>query len=234
MIYVSPFEYGNEYISQYPYSYRINTNDYKMNITGKGSIMVEPDIANVSLGVITTNKELKAAQQENAIKSIQVIKSIIDMGVREKDIRTESYTVNPEYDYVEGKQIFRDYKVTNILNVTIKDLKKVGEIIDTAVSNGANTVERITFTLSDSSPYYMQALNLAIQDSIRKAKSIEDKLGIEVNKVPVRITEESQGHTVVPLMAYAAPVAKHTPIEGGQLEISANIKAVFTYWTKTQ
>lgn len=234
MIYVSPFEYENEYIFQHPDYYRINESEYKMNINGTGSVMVEPNIANVSLGVITTNKDLKASQQENAIKSTKVITSIINMGVKEKDIRTESYTINPEYDYIEGKQIFRDYKVTHMLQITVRDLKKVGEIIDTAVSNGANTVNTITFTLADPAPYYMTALNLAIADSVRKAKSIEDKLAIEVNKIPISITEESQRYNPpVPRMAYAVSAETHTPIEGGQLEISANVKVIFTYWTRT-
>jgi Uncharacterized conserved protein len=208
-------------------------NDYKMNINGKGSVMTEPDIAIVSLGVITENKELKAAQEENAAKSTEVINSLINSGIEEKDIKTEAYTINPEYDYVEGKQIFRGYKVTHTFKVTIKDIKKVGEIIDAAVSSGANVVNNITFTISNPSIYYKKALNLAIDDAIKKAKSIESNLEITVNRIPISITEEGQSYTPMAEKAlYSAPTSA-TPIKEGQIEIIANIKAVFIYLPKT-
>jgi Uncharacterized conserved protein len=235
MIHVLPFEFGYDHNSQYPYFYnsRSNMNDYKMNINGKGSVMTEPDIAIVSLGVITENKELKAAQEENAAKSTEVINSLINSGIEEKDIKTEAYTINPEYDYVEGKQIFRGYKVTHTFKVTIKDIKKVGEIIDAAVSSGANVVNNITFTISNPSIYYKKALNLAIDDAIKKAKSIESNLEITVNRIPISITEEGQSYTPMAEKAlYSAPTSA-TPIKEGQIEIIANIKAVFIYLPKT-
>lgn len=235
MIHVVPFEFDHDHNSQYPYFYnfRSNTNDYRMNINGKGSVMAEPDIAIVSLGVITENKELKVAQEENAIKSTQVFNSLINNGIEEKDVKTEAYTINPEYDYVEGKQIFRGYKATHTFKVTIKDIKKVGEIIDAAVSSGANMVNNITFTISNPSIYYKKALNLAIDDATRKAKSIESNLEITINRIPISIIEEGQSYTPMAEKAlYSAPTVA-TPIKEGQIEIIANIKAVFTYWTKT-
>lgn len=235
MIHVSPFEFAREYSFQYPHSCysRIEASDYKMNISGKGSIMVQPDVAIVSLGVITENKELKVAQEENAAKSTQVFNALISSGVMEKDIKTESYTINPEYDYIEGKQVFRGYRVTHTFKVTIKDLNKVGGIIDSAVASGANMVNNISFTLSNPSIYYRQALNLAIDDAIKKAKSIEDKLSIIVNGIPISITEEGEHYIPIAAKAlYSAPTAT-TPIKEGQIEITASVKAVFSYWTKT-
>lgn len=235
MIYVSPYGSCCDHNSQYPYSYgfRANASNYKMNINGKGSVMVDPDIATVSLGVITENKELKAAQEENAIISTKVLNSLINSGIEEKDIKTETYTINPEYDYVEGKQVFRGYKVTHTFKVTIKNLKKIGEIIDSAVASGANVVNNINFTISNPSIYYRKALNLAIDDAVRKAESMESSLAIVINRIPISIIEEGQGYTPIAEKAlYSAPAAA-TPIKEGQIEIIANIKAVFIYWPKT-
>lgn len=234
MIYIEPFK-GHCINSQYPSNcgFRSQETNYKMNINGKGSVMAEPDIAVVSLGVMTENKELKAAQKENAEKSTEVLNSLINNGIEEKDIKTETYTVSPEYDYIEGKQVFRGYKVTHIFKVTIKDLKKVGEIIDGAVASGANIVNNISFTISNPSMYYKKALNLAIDDAIKKAKSVEENLKITINSIPVSINEEGQGPTpMAEKVLYSAPSVA-TPIKEGQIEITANIKAVFVYWAKT-
>ena len=238
MIHIAPFEFAREYPYNHPQYYysRTNGSEYKMTLNGKASVMVEPDIAIVTLGVETQNKELKVAQEENAVKSTQVINALIKMGIAEKDIKTESYTINPEYDYVEGKQIFRDYKVTHTFRVTIKDLQKFGEIIDAAVSGGANIVTNINFTVSNPSEDYNRALNLAVEDAIKKAKAIEEKLGIVVNKVPISITEESQSYIPVDgkhFATFSAAPAYPTPIKEGQIEINATIKAIFIYWVKT-
>lgn len=236
MIYVSPFEFRHNYNFQYPQSnkFRANARNYEMSINGNGRVMAEADIASVSLGVMTENKELKVAQEENAVKSTQVLNSLKNNGIEEKDIKTESYTINSEYDYVEGKQVFRGYKVTHTFKVTIKDLKKVGEIIDAAVSSGANVVNNVIFTVSNPSIYYRQALNLAIDDAIKKAKSVEAKLEITLNKIPINIIEGGQGPIPVTEKAFYSAPSAHTPIKEGQIEISANIKAIFVYWTKTQ
>jgi len=221
MIHVLPFESHCDHNSQYPcfYNFRSNTGNYKMNINGKGNVMVDPDIATVSLGVTTENKELKAAQQENAVKSTQVLNSLTNNGIEQKDIKTEAYTINPEYDYIEGKQVFRGYKVTHTFKVTIKNLKKVGEIIDSAVASGANMVNNINFTISNPSIYYRKALNLAIDDAVRKAKSLEEGLEITINRIPISIIEEGQSPTPIAEKAlYSAPAAV-TPIKEGQIEI---------------
>lgn len=229
-----PFNFNWDYYYNNPQLdyWRTNTTDYKMNISGKGSIMAKPDIAVVNIGVITANKDLKTAQSQNAVKSSAVYNSLIKNNVLEKDIITESYTITQEYDYVEGKQIFKDYKVSNTFKVTIRDLSKVGEIIDDAVAAGANEVNNIKFTASNSELYYEQALNLAITEAVKKAASIERKLDIIVNKIPVSITEQSQGYAPVYEKAFQG-VAGATPIKSGEIEISASVNAVFTYWPRT-
>lgn len=234
MFFRMPYNLNPNYLDDNQSNYcRINTTDYKMNLSGKGSIMVKPDIAVVNIGVATENKDLKIAQEENAEKSTAVYNTLIKNKVAEKDIMTESYTITPEYDYVEGKQIFRNYKVSNIFKVTIRDLSMVGEVIDDAVNSGANIVNSIVFTASNSEFYYRQALNMAIDDAVKKAESIEKNLDIIVNKVPFSITEQSVGYAPVYEKAlYSSPQSVATPISSGEIEISASVNVVFTYSPK--
>lgn len=230
--------YCNEFLGQlgrqrvvYPYIsfFSQNTGIFRMNINGKGSIVTQPDIAIAVLGVETENKDLKIAQNENAIKSTQILNTLRNMELAEKDIKTESYTISPQYDYVEGKQIFRGYRVVHTFKITIKNIQQVGAIVDAAVSSGANIVNNINFTLSNPEIYYNQALKLALKNAVNKAQSIEGSLGIVVNKTPISITEESEGQTPIVERALLAAPAATTPIREGQIEISASIKAIFAY-----
>ncbi|GIM27603.1 SIMPL domain-containing protein [Clostridium polyendosporum] len=199
-----------------------------MKINGVGTVKVEPNVAVVNLSVITENINLKVAQEENAIKSTAVINELHQMGIPNKQIRTASYNIEPQYDYVDGKQIFRGYKVTNTLSVTIKNITKVGEVIDRATSSGVNRVDNIIFTVEDTSIYYNQALNLAIKNAVQKAVEIGNSLGVDVDKTPSKITEESYSSAFeeVSMMKLAAPT---TPILPGQINITARIEAIFNY-----
>ncbi len=199
-----------------------------MKIRGLGIVKAQPNIAIVSLGVITENKNLEIAQTENAKKSIAVINGLKTMEIPNSDISTGSYVIELQYDYVEGKQIFRNYKVTNILNVTIRDVDKVGEIIDSLVRNGVNVVNDIKFTVDNMSIYYNKALNLAVKDAMRKAVEIWNTLKVNVNKVPSSIVEENCNEAMpqpIMMKMYAAT----TPIMPEEIKITAKIEGTFNY-----
>ena len=219
-----------------PYSYPYNrslcietdSNNNTMNLNGKGAVQVKPDIAVVSLGVITENLDLNAALKENTTKMSKVIASLINMGIKEKDIKTESYNIELIYDYVDGKQIFKGYRIRNILSVTVRDISTVGEVINTAIDNGANVVNSINFTVSNPALYYREALTLAIKDAVEKASVIEKSLKIVVNKTPIKILEETYGYA--PVASAGLQMKTASPqIMPGQTEITASIKATFNY-----
>lgn len=200
----------------------------KMRVNGLGVVRVQPDIAIVNLGVVTEDKDLEAAQRENAAKSNSVINALKQMGIDEKDISTASYTIEPQYDYVEGRQIFRGYRVSNILNVKVRNINKVGEIVDTAVRNGANTVNNIKFTAENMEMYYNRALKLALRDAMVKAREMANSLRVNLNTTPVRIIEESYREAGESPVAFKA-VSETTPILPGEINVTAKIVALFTY-----
>lgn len=202
---------------------------YTMELQGEGILMVEPDIAVVNLGVETMNKELKLAQEENARIMQRIILSLKRMGISDQDIQTQEYSINKQYDYVDGRQIDRGYVVRNILRITIKEIGSVGEVIDAAVESGANVVRGVTFEIEDPSHFYQQALNLALVDAQGKAMSLANQMGVQVLGVPLRIVEESYSQVPfsAPFLARAGDA--QTPIETGQKQVVAKIKVVFSY-----
>lgn len=207
----------------------VDSNSCKLKVEGKGSVMAQPDMAEVVLGVSTEDKQLKAAQEENAKIAAQILNTLRTLGVDPEDIQTQSYTIEPQYDYVEGKQVFRSYRVLYQFKVTIRNIDGVGEIIDAAVESGANIVNSISFTISDPSMYYQQALNSAIDDALSKAGTIGSKLGVKIFPTPVSIFEEGYQYGSPVSIAFQQVAVAATPIQTGQIEVTARIEAVFAY-----
>lgn len=200
----------------------------RFKVFGEGVVSVKPDAAEVVIGVITENVQLEVAQEENAKVTQQVINSIMEIGVLPRYIQTQNYNIRPNYDYIDGKQVFRSYEVSNYLKVLISNIDSVGEIIDTAVKNGANTVRGINFIVSNQSNHYYEALSLAIEDAQNKARIMANELKVELNIIPIQINEQDKGN-VIPLTMTLKNVNGATPIEAGENKITADIEAIFIY-----
>jgi uncharacterized protein YggE len=202
---------------------------YTLRVNGKGIVHAVPDKAIAVLGVTSENVQLEATQRENTARITAVINAIMSLGVPKEDIRTQTYQIQPQYDFINGQQVFRGYLVTHTLQVELDNIGLTGRMIDTAVSAGANTVSGVEFTASDPAAYYRRALNAAIADASAKAAEIGAKLNVAVSPVPLRITEEAYHNGApVPFMAVQSAGAP-TPIQPGQVEITASIEAVFSY-----
>ena len=204
-------------------------NHSRLKVFGKGSINVKPDAAEVGIGVITENIQLEAAQEENAKITTEVINSIKAIGVLPKYIQTHNYNIRPTYDYIEGKQVFRGYEVSNNLKILIRNIDLVGEIIDIAVKNGANTVSGVSLIVSDKTKYYYEALRLAVVDSQKKASVMANELNVNLNIIPIQIIEQDKGNISLITGITFKYESGTTPIEAGENKITADIEAIFIY-----
>lgn len=201
----------------------------KMKVEGKGTVKVLPDMLTVVIGVTVENAQLTVAQKENARIMNQVLDALSDVGIPQEDIQTQNYSVFPQYDYVDGKQILRGYSVTHSLLVTIRNPETAGEVIDVSVQNGANEISQLMFSLEDPSRYYTEALERALEDAHRKALSLAAKMGVSVSPRPVSIVEEryTQGATTGVMGIRSSDAV--TNIQSGQLEVTASISVLYTY-----
>ena len=199
-----------------------------IKVTGIGAVKAIPDTAIVNLGVVTENISLEAARRENAVKSTAVINVLTNMGIEKKQISTGAFSIDPLYDFIDGKQTFRGYRVSNLLTVTIKDIALAGEVIDKATFSGANRVDNISFILSDQTLYYDKALNLAIENALHKGAEIGNALGLDIDEVPYKIVEKSVGVPIyeASMLKLSAPA---TPVLPGQIEITASILVILGY-----
>lgn len=201
-----------------------------LKVTGEGRISVAPDRAIVILGAITEHTNLQVAQTENANTVSRIIDSLVNLGIPQEKIKTTQYRIDIQYDYQNGQQIFRGYKVTHLLQVTVDQIELTGRVVDTAVNQGANHVSSIQFSVANPEAYYNQALSLAIQDSHRKALTMAGTLGVTLNRIPHQVQEVSQIAEPVPLETTMFAARAETPIQPGELQISAAVRAEYYYF----
>lgn len=200
-----------------------------ITVRGDGEVFVKPNYAQIQIEVSTEGKDVRGAQQENANIMNRVIQSLLQLNIPREDIQTAAFNVLPQYDYVEGKQIFRGYEVTNALTVKVRDTNKIGSVIDTAVQNGANRVSGIQFKIENADPYYQQALRLALQNAQTKAKTIAETLKLTLHPQPIEVVEERETGPILYKTVAMADQTFSTPIEPGQIMINAIVRVKYQY-----
>ncbi len=206
-----------------------------ISVTGDGKVTVTPDLAYLSVGVLTEKPTAAAAESANSALMNSVIDSIKMQGIKDEDIKTTNYSVNPDYDYdkTTGASTIKGYTVTHTLTVTVRDISKVGQVIDAAIKSGANISNDITFGVSDYAKYYNIALTNALSNAQSKAQAISNFLSISLS-APVKITENSTGIPYVYPYAMgnkmeAADSSASTSIQVGTYEIKANVSLIYQY-----
>ncbi len=201
-----------------------------MVVNGEGVVTAEPNSAVIELGVQTENKNVAAAQQENAETMHQILQSLLTYGVGEGAIQTSQYTVSPKYDFVDGEQILKGYQVNHLIRITLGQVGNTGVIIDGAVSNGANQVAGITFTARDLETYEQQALSGALDDALVKARTLASNMQVNMNPVPIKIIETTKASgSITPVYFKTQAAATASPLMPGQLEIRAGLEVQFEY-----
>ncbi|MEI2400821.1 SIMPL domain-containing protein, partial [Paenibacillus phytohabitans] len=184
----------------------------------------------ITLGVITESSTVSTAQNENNQITNKVIQALIGLGIPNKNIKTVDFRIEVLYDYENSKQTLRGYRVVHMLQISDVDMQATGSVVDTAVQNGANTVTSIHFTVSNPQVYYAKALENAVADAGRKARTIANGLGVQLQEIPLHIKELSQQSPPIPFQtAMFAKSEATTPIQPGELTITARIEATFSY-----
>ncbi|MDY0396936.1 SIMPL domain-containing protein [Virgibacillus halophilus] len=200
-----------------------------IQVNGKAKIAVEPDTVIVSLEVYTEELSLGQAQQENAQNMEKVIHALLKHGVGQPDIQTTVFTVYPIYDYVEEKQVFRGFAVSNELTISSNDIEAAGEIVDTAINNGANRISEIRFSIDNQAYFYKQALIMALEDAVSKSLAIAEKMQLRLAPYPVKIDEITNEPPQMHGQAFALANKNTTPIEPGKIVIAAEVNVQFQY-----
>lgn len=198
---------------------------------GEGRVSVRPDLADLRVGISLTEKTVQAARTAGALALQAVLGRMKTLGVKDRDIQTSIVSMTPAYDYGDRAPRLVGYALTNTVSVTVRDLDRVGDVIDGALTSGATTLDSIGFRVADPAPAQLQARQLAVADARARAETLAASAGVEVGEV-VAITEGGAEPPFRPLAAVRsmAMAAKDesTPVEGGMNEIAVAVTVTFT------
>ncbi len=167
-----------------------------ITITGKGKVFVKPDLALVNLAVITEAKSVELAMLENKEKMNNIISFMKENKIEEKDLQTVAFRVNPRYEWHEDEnpltsrrnRVLVGYEINQSLEVKIRDMDKIGDIIQGGATFGANQIGSLHFTVDNKDEIEKEAREKAIKQAKEKAKALSKSLGIKIDKI-VRFEE---------------------------------------------
>ena len=185
-----------------------------VSFSGEGKVVAKPDIARVSLAIVTDALTSKVAQDENSKKSKAVTDYLKKQGVDDKDIKTSGYNIYPQYKYPQfgGQPTITGYQVNQSMEVKIRDLEKLSNILDGVVSAGANQVNGLSFEIDNPDALKADARAKAIADAKKKANELKSQVGISLGKI-VNFSENTGGY---PMPIYTkAEVDGRSGMDGG-------------------
>jgi uncharacterized protein YggE len=194
--------------------------------SGEGLVKRAPDRAFVAIAAESRARTAPEAQKMNTDAMTAVLDKIKSLGIPAEAIRTTAYTLQPDFEYRDGRQILRGYVARNQVDVRVDDLAKLGEIMANAVGTGATNVGGIRFDLKDRDGAEAEALRMAVRDARRRADAAAAGAGVKVVQI-MRIDEQRETDSIRPMpmamarMEAAAPAA--VPVESGQIEIRSRV-----------
>jgi uncharacterized protein len=211
-----------------------NTNTKTLFDIGTATAKVKPDKVTLILGVETTNKTAKAALSTNSATMNKVINVLLAAGVKQNETSTSAFSISPNYNYSQGRNIITGFTVTNSIQIESSNINNTAKWIDTAVSSGgATTVNSVDFTLSDKKLEEIKngLIKQAINNVRSKAEIAVSALGLKILGVKsMSVNEVEQLPPPQPFLqkgplatAAATPATNPTPIISGQQEVSVSV-----------
>jgi uncharacterized protein YggE len=202
-----------------------------ISVTGTGRVLIRPDTADVRLGVLVQKPTATEARDAAATAMTSVVAVIKQAGIADEDIQTAMLSLQPVYDYNKNANPppLVGFQVTNTVNVVVRDLSKVGDLIDEAIAAGATTVDGVTFRVDDPSGAEAQARKAAVDDAKAKAEALASAAGVRITGVTG--ISDVGGPMPYPAVYERAAVAADgasTPVQPGQLEIAVSVQVVYS------
>lgn len=203
-----------------------------ISVSGSASVSLTPDIATLVLGVEGLDETVAQARADAAEAMAGIVDVLKSAGIADKDVQTQRLSIQPQYDYSSETRKLTGFSVSNIVNVTIRDIGAVGAIVDQAIAAGGDLtrVQSIYFSVDDTSPYENQLVEDAVKDATDKAQHLADLTGVTLGK-PIAISYGSG----VPYPVFddlvrlerAESAAFDTSISPGEVESSVTVSILF-------
>lgn len=206
-----------------------------ITVTAEGEARAQPDMATVNIGVQTEGSTAEEAMAKNRQLMSTVLAKIKNVGIADKDIQTSSINVFPEMEPPKpnetGQPKISGYRAMNSVTVRVLDIAKAGPVLDAAIAGGANQMYGIQFGLQDPSALQTEALTAAVKAARVKADAIAKAAGLQIKGIAA--ISEDFIQRPMPLGEAAAPMAREaqtsTPVQPGELRVTAQVRVTYTY-----
>ena len=211
---------------------QISSDSTLLSVSATGKTSRVPDVANFSTGVVTRDADANAAMRANATQMAKVVDALKKEGIAARDIQTTGVNLNPDYNYRDNQPpVITGYTATNNVTVKVRDLSKLGKIMDVLVATGANQINGPSFQIDDEIGAQNDARRDALKQAQARAELYAQSLGMRVRRI-VSIDEGNAPRVFYPrpmmaMDARAAGKAESTPIEAGESQVEVSLNVAF-------
>ena len=203
-----------------------------LNVTGSGSVYLKPDVAYINIGVHTELATASEAVRDNSAQTEKVISALKTFGLKDADIRTAYFSIYPsvQYDPQTSARTGTMYVVDNSVYVTVRDIDRLGELLDATLVAGANSVNSIQFDVEDKSAATKEARDAAVKDAQTQAEELAATAGLALGAL-----QRIDFYSTVPAEIFpgygkgggGGAEAAAVPIQSGQLTITATVSVSY-------
>lgn len=199
-----------------------------LSVSAQAEASRAPDIATVSAGVVTQAADGNTAMRQNAEQMNRVLAAVRAAGVADRDVQTSGINLHPQYRYEDNQPPrITGYQASNTVNVKLRDVAKMGKVLDALVASGANQINGPSFGIDNAEPLYDQARVEALRRARDRADTYAKALDLRVRRI-VSISEGGAAMPVpMPRMAAMKAEAYDTPVAAGESSVSVNLDVVF-------
>lgn len=207
-----------------------------IRVSGDGEASVPPDMAVLTLAVVRNGETAEAALSANSAAMKEVLAALKTDGIADRDIQTSNFSIYPQYRHSEPKngvinppQII-GYEVSNTLTLRVRDLQKLGGLIDRSVKLGVNQGGQISFTNDDPDKAMTEARKAAIAEALAKAKTLTDAAGVRLGRI-MEINENAVRPMPQPMMRMAMSkdmAAEAVPVAAGENTYTVTVSVTFS------
>ncbi|HET7169820.1 MAG TPA: SIMPL domain-containing protein [Candidatus Limnocylindrales bacterium] len=199
-------------------------------VSGTGRVAVTPDVADLRLGLAVARPTVDAARAEAATTMDAILAAVDAAGVARRDVRTTLLSVQPRYDYRDNRPpTLTGYELANVVEVTVRDLARLGDVVDGTLAAGATSMDGLAFRVADPDPAEREARILAMAQARARADVLAEAAGLAI----VGVSDVVEGAPARPPGPY--PKAERmmlaadasTPVESGSTEIAVSVSVTY-------
>ena len=200
--------------------------DRTVSVSATGSVAAEPDVAQISAGVVTEADSAKDAMGRNSVVMTKLIDGLKTAGIQPKDIQTTTLNVEPRYTQPKDGRVatVNGYRVVNQVRLTVRDVKRLGDVLDQAIALGANQINHIAFDIANPETLKDEARKQAMENARRRGELYAKAAGGQLGHV-LRISESvGEPH---PMPGGRMAMRASVPIEAGTRSLEVEVHVTY-------